>query len=139
MNPSSFPYPTYTCYAYMWIATRSSATLSFFFRHDPDGWMLDDIEVYHGMTQLIINGGFESGNLTGWIRTGTCNVYIGMAYPGSSWAKSGNYYYYDRCANHGDEISQTFATIPGDTYVISFWLTNSGCCGTTEIANITLF
>jgi hypothetical protein len=120
------------------VATGSSATLSFFFRHDPGGWMLDDVSVYHGLTQLISNGGFESGNLNGWNYTGTCNHYAGVAYSGSSYANTGNYYYYDRCALYGDTISQSFSTVAGDIYVISFWLTNYDCCGTTEIANITI-
>jgi hypothetical protein len=138
-NPLSFNYPTYTYYTYTWTATGSTATLSFYFRHDPGGWMLDDVTVYHGSTQLIINGGFETGDLTGWNYSGYCFYNTGQAYSGSSYAKTGNYYYYDRCQQYGDTISQNFSTTVGDTYVISFWLTNYGCCGTTEIANITLF
>ncbi|CAF1100912.1 unnamed protein product [Adineta steineri] len=141
-NPTSSIYPNYTCHAYTWTATALSATLSFFFRHDPGGWMIDDVSVYYGVTQKIINGGFETGNLTGWNYTGNCdfNVNRGLAYPGSSYAKSGSWYYYDRCAGNmmGDTISQTFSTIAGGTYTISFWLTNYDCCNATEIANITL-
>ncbi|CAF4893961.1 unnamed protein product, partial [Rotaria sp. Silwood1] len=66
INPTSSSYPTYTCYAYTWVASGTSATLSFSFRHDPGSWILDDVQVYHGLTQLITNGGFESGNLAGW-------------------------------------------------------------------------
>lgn len=138
LNPTSSNYPTYTCFAYTWVATGTSATLSFFYRHDPGGWMLDDVKVYHGVTQLIVNGGFETGNLNGWTYSGSCNFYTGQSYSGSSYAKSGNYYYYDRCSYYGDTISQSFTTVPGDTYVISFWQTNYSCCSTTEIANITL-
>ncbi|CAF1193988.1 unnamed protein product [Adineta steineri] len=140
-NPSSSNYPLYDCYNYQWIATDSSSTLSFFFRQDPGGWMLDDISVYYNSTQLIINGGFETGDLTGWTWSGTCNINVGQAYYGSSYAHNGNYYYYDRCAgdNHGDTLQQTFPTIIGQTYFISFWLTNYDCCSTQEIANITIY
>ncbi|CAF1018286.1 unnamed protein product [Adineta steineri] len=119
MNPTSFIYPNYTCYAYTWTATALSATLSFFFRHDP-------------------------GSLTGWNHTGNCGNNYGQATSGSSYAKSGSWYYYDPCAGYiggnmtGDTISQTFSTIAGGTYTISFWLTNYDCCNHTEIANITL-
>ena len=138
VNPTSSIYPAYTYYSYVWTATSSSAKLSFFFRHDPGGWMLDDVKVYHATTQLISNGGFETGDLTDWAYSGSCNVYDGVAFYDPSYAKSGNYYYYDRCAKSGDTISQKFSTVPGDIYVISFWMTNYDCCGKTEIANVTI-
>jgi hypothetical protein len=53
-------YPNYNYYAYAWVATESTATLSFFFRQDPGRWVLDDVNIYHGGTELIINGGFET-------------------------------------------------------------------------------
>jgi hypothetical protein len=137
-NPTSSSYPTYTCYAYTWLAIGSSATLSFFFRNDPGGWMLDDVNVYHGITQLITNGGFETGNLNGWNYSGSCFLLTGQSHSGSSSSKTGNYYYYDPCRNFGDTISQTFSTVAGDTYVISFWLTNYYCCSPTQTANITI-
>jgi hypothetical protein len=136
-NPTSSSYPNYTCNTFQWVATSSSATLSFFFRHDPGVWMLDNVSVYHGSTQMITNGGFETGNLNGWTRSNTCSANPGVIKQGSG-ARSGNYYYYDGCPNAGDTIGQTFSTISGDIYIISFWLTNEGCCATTEIANITI-
>ena len=140
-NPTSSIYPTYTYYSYIWVATGSSAKLSFFFRHDPGGWMLDDVTVYRNSTstQLITNGGFESGNLNGWSRSGSCQWNVGTAYGGANYAKSGSYYYYDRCAQGGDTLSQTFSTVANGTYIISFWLTNYRCCAATETANITIF
>ncbi|CAF1252851.1 unnamed protein product [Adineta ricciae] len=137
-NPSSSNYPSYNNYTYTWVATKTSATLSFFFRHDPGGWMLDDVSVSHGSTELINDGGFETGNLNAWNYSGSCWYYTGQAYKDSSYAKSGSYYYYDRCRSHGDTISQTFYTVIGETYIISFWLTNYYCCGNTEIAYVTI-
>ncbi|UJR17552.1 hypothetical protein I4U23_004448 [Adineta vaga] len=138
-NPSSSNYPAYNCYAYTWIANKASVTLSFFFRHDLGGWMLDEVNVYHGLTQIIINGGFESGSLTAWNYSGSCGlINTGTAYHDNQYAKTGDYYYYDRCAFYGDTISQTFSTVVGDTYVISFWLTNYLCCSGMTIVNITI-
>ena len=137
-NPSTFPYPAYTPYSYTWIATGSSATLSFFFRHDPSFWLLDDITVYHGMTQLVSNGGFETGDLTGWTYSSGCGSAGGLAHSNSQNAHTGSWYYFDGCTSYADELSQTFLTIPGDAYIISFWLTNDGCCSPIEIANVTI-
>ena len=137
-NSTSTNYPIYDCHAYTWNATGSSATLSFFFRHDPSAWLLDDVSVYDGSTQLIKNGGFETGDLAGWSWSGACYFNTGKANKDIRNAKSGYYYYYDRCRSYGDTLSQTFPTIIGHTYIISFWLTNDQCCSTTEIANITV-
>lgn len=123
------------------MATGLSATLSFVFRHDPGYWALDDVSVSNGATQLIINGGFESGNLTGWSYSisGSCpGNYGGQTMHDSSIAKSGDFYYFDGCFGNSDKLYQTFPTIAGVTYNISFWLINKDCCDPVEIANITI-
>jgi hypothetical protein len=102
------------------------------------GWLLDDVSVYHGLTQMIVDGGFESGDISAWTYSGSCNLWFGQDYSDGR-AKSGNWFYYDQCALDGDIISQTFPTVAGDTYVVSFWLTSDSCCSGTQIANITLF
>ena len=136
MNPN-VSMTSYTCFAYTWIATGSSATLSFFFRHDPSNWLLDDVSVHHGLTQVLNNGGFESGN-TVWTRTGLCAFSTGSITWSLVLARTGFYYYTSPCRNYGDTLSQTFPTVAGDNYVIRFWLANAACCATTVMANITV-
>ncbi len=96
------------------------------------------MSVYHGLTQMIVDGSFESGNIGAWAYSGTCDFLIGADYDDIAKAHSGQWFYYDQCGGTGDTISQTFPTVAGDTYVISFWLTDDGCCSPTRIANITL-
>ena len=128
---------SYTCFAYTWVATGSTATLSFFFRHDLSSWRLDEVNVYHGLTQLIANGGFEIG-LSSWTLTGSCSFLSGSSFLFFLSAKAGLSYYNSPCALYGQTLSQTFPTVIGDTYVISFWLANDWCCVSTVIANITI-
>jgi Pro-kumamolisin, activation domain/Bacterial Ig-like domain (group 3)/Immunoglobulin domain/Domain of unknown function (DUF5011)/Viral BACON domain len=89
-------------------------------------------------TNLVQNGGFETADLTGWIFTGT----LGISGNGSAnyIATTGDRY----VSPHGglyalalgdtkiDTLTQTLSTTPGQTYLFSFWLKNSGS-GTTEI------
>ena len=94
---------------------------------------------------MIINGDFETGDLSGWTYStsgGSCNHYTGQAYK-DSWGSTnhthgGNYYYYDRCNSACDIIRQSFSTVVGSQYLISFYMTNYGCCSTTEIAAVTI-
>jgi hypothetical protein len=86
--------------------------------------------------ELLTNGGFETGDFTSWTY---CNP-AGAAYPGTLKktsdnfvahgqayaAHSGIYYYLDGAVGSDDYVSQTFSTVIGATYNISFWLFNHG-------------
>lgn len=137
VNPST-PMTTYICFARTWIATSTTATLSFFFRHDPGYWFLDDISVYHGISQVLTNGGFE--NLAvGWSYSGSCSSNTGgLIVIDPAYVLSGQHSYSSRCIGFGDTISQTFLTVPGDAYLIKFWLRRTDCCSPIVIANITV-
>ncbi len=74
---------------------------------------------------LITNGGFETGDFTGWTRRGERSDVLGT-FNGIA-PHSGNF----QAALHGSPsfdlqyIAQTLATTPGQSYTIDFWLANS--------------
>ncbi len=137
-NLASF-YSYYACHTYTWAVTRLSATLSFFFRHDAGCWMLDEVSVYHGATQMIANGGFETGDLTEWTYSGSCVWFTErcVLYNNND-AKSDCYFYYGTCRDGTDRMRQMFSKVVGDIYIISFWLIHKRCCGITAFVNITI-
>lgn len=74
-------------------------------------------------TAQVINGGFETGDFTGWTTTGNfqyCTVlsnplYVHSGTYGAQMGPSGVLSY----------LSQTVTTTPGQVYVFSFWLFNA--------------
>jgi hypothetical protein len=88
---------------------------------------------------MLVNGGFETGSLSPWIRTppnGTCS---GGA-PGqvrSMSPRSGAYCLTDGSNGCPDKISQTFMATAGYVYIVGFWL-KSGGSGSVISAQVTL-
>lgn len=66
----------------------------------------------------VVNGGFETGDFTGWIVTGDA----GWTGVDASAAHSGAYGAYFGEAVPGSSIAQTIATLAGATYQVEFWL-----------------
>ena len=72
---------------------------------------------------LLANGGFETGNFTGW--TVTDGGIVGGITVDNFNQHSGSFGadFYDRLA--GDSITQSVVTLPGSTYRLSFFLENN--------------
>lgn len=69
---------------------------------------------------LVVNGGFETGDLTGWTANGWSinNTNTTGPYSGDFYAETG-------CTEFGCFLSQTLPTDPGALYDLNFWY-NSG-------------
>ena len=81
---------------------------------------------------LIVNGGFETGDFSGWTPVPNPNGVLGMhifsgtylgfpvAHSGTYAVNFGNYY------QHPDNLYQDVSTVAGQSYAIDFWLENMG-------------
>ncbi|CAF1440843.1 unnamed protein product [Adineta steineri] len=120
---------SYTCYAYAWTPlTTGTVTLTFSLQHNPAYWFLDDVSVYNGGTQMLTNGGFESGSFSpGWTKAAPTGCGSGTTgYISSTYHRTGSYGYADGCNSHTDQLSQSFVVTAGQSYIISFWLKSGG-------------
>ncbi|CAF1103033.1 unnamed protein product [Rotaria sp. Silwood1] len=121
MAPFSFTY-----YQYLYVATSTNTTMMLAFRQDPNYWCLDDISVEYNGMQMWQNGGFETSPLTQYYTY--CNP-SGASASGTisaSCSHSGSYSFYDGAVGFSDYLSQSFTTVIGASYNISFWLANQG-------------
>jgi hypothetical protein len=74
--------------------------------------------------ELVVNGGFEDGNFTGWTGGLPDNV-VFSGTPGSAYVHTGDY-----GVGFGSPrlttLSQTLTTVAGTTYDVSFWINSNG-------------
>ena len=70
---------------------------------------------------IVTNGGFETGNFTGWTQSGN----LGSTGVNSTAANSGSYGAYFHPVGSLGFISQNLVTEPGATYTLSFFLTDT--------------
>src|ERR1700730_9066283 len=74
---------------------------------------------------LVVNGGFETGNLTGWSLTNNLDGNTGVS-TSSFYVHSGRFGLFFGNVGSDAILSQTLATVAGTTYDVSFWFHNQG-------------
>lgn len=117
-----------TNYTASFEATSEESTVTFVFRHDPGYFTLNNASVADILSpsiNLFTNGDFSAGATSpgggapGW----TYFQQNGVTYLGQELARGG---WYDGSTGGYDGINQSFATIIGDTYQVSFDLSQTG-------------
>ncbi|UJR06803.1 hypothetical protein I4U23_011090 [Adineta vaga] len=132
----------YTCHAFQWTAPNTGpVTLAFAMRNDPSSWYIDDVSVYHGGTQMLLNGDLESGTLApGWIRTQANNYNCGLfqGHVSSNMPRTGTYSIRDGSMGCGDVVSQTFSAIANSLYIVSYWFKTNALGSPYQTIAVTL-
>jgi hypothetical protein len=76
---------------------------------------------------IVQNGGFETGDFTGWVASGALtDTLVSLAFP-----HSGAFGAVFGAADTPDYISQTLPTSAGHNYVLSFWVSSGDTGGGT--------
>jgi hypothetical protein len=91
-------------------------------------------------TEYLVNGGFETGNYTGWVRggygdgitTGERVVTEAGEPPATYLPEDGNYFVEEGPVGANGYLSQTFTDTPGTVLTISGWVIGNGIGSPTD-------
>jgi hypothetical protein len=97
-----------------WVST---STMETHFTYDPQFI----VGTTSGQADLVVNGGFETGDFTGWTVTGGGNSVDDGSNTGIT-PHTGTYEAGLGASGEIDYLSQTLFTTPGTSYLLSFWL-----------------
>jgi hypothetical protein len=90
-----------------------------------DYWHLDDVSILDenmSNSEMLVNGGFENGTLTGWQLLCISNCLSSSGAISNSPCNTGLFCYQDGCKNEFDFLRQSFSMTIGHTYTLSFYL-----------------
>ncbi|UJR17407.1 hypothetical protein I4U23_004302 [Adineta vaga] len=136
---SCYPCATFTNYgpfSYNYTAISNFTRIAFAFRRQTGYFALDNISVQDFTalgTELIVNGDFETGDLTSWAYCDQNNVTstggVQSTFSDGSFnyfPKTGTHYYVGGSILAADYIMQTFPTIIGHKYRVFLWAMHPG-------------
>ena len=129
LNLTNVVSQSYRLYQYNYTAIDNWTCLTLSFRMDSDNWSLDTVFVRRTgtSTDVLVNGDFRLGTKRGW---SSCNPNhasnSGFVHGAKPFAESGTYYWKDGSTGAEDYLYQSFATIFGCNYTISFYLKGGG-------------
>ncbi len=76
---------------------------------------------------LVTNGGFETGDFTGWTLTNDTNSFVFSSDPGTTYVPhSGNFEALLGAFGTDGTLSQTISDMAGKTLVLTYWLASDG-------------
>ena len=120
---------TYYQFVYNYTAIATTTILAFSLQRVNAYFAVDDVSVrdYAALsTEILVNGGFESGNITPWVY---CNQLNGSSAGGvrsnfssngySYYPKSGTYFYTGGSNTSADYLFQSFSTQVGHLYRVT--------------------
>ena len=140
---------TYYQFIYNYTAISSTTVLAFSLRRQTLYFAVDSVSVQDYATlgtELLVNGGFDTGNISPWIycnqnnQSNTGGVILNGTFTLNSFtyfSQSGAYFYLGGSNVSADYLTQAIVTTPGHLYRVRIWCMFPGA-GNLTSANLFL-